>query len=151
MGSKRSRSVSLLRVAGPFLALTTVLGGCARQAPCLPEPLTVSPATAPAGSSVEVSSPAAACEIDYPPGTQYALTLRSLAELDSPGGADDAPTTVAPVAENGEFSATVDIPPDFPKGLAIVGIRGSTFDECGKNPPPGVSCAGYEVVLTVTE
>jgi hypothetical protein len=59
--------------------------------------------------------------------------------------------TVAPVAEDGEFSATVDIPADFPRGPATIIISGSTFDECAEDPPPGVDCAGYQVGLTVTE
>ena len=138
------RSGSFLGVAGLFLALPTVVGGCATQAPCLPEPLAVSPSTVPVGSSVVVSSPAAVCEIDYPPGTTYTVMLLA----DASGTSRE---TVAAVAEDGEFSATVDIPPDFPRGPATITILGSTFDECAEDPPPGVECAGYQVGLTVTE
>jgi len=91
-----------------------------------------------------VRSPAAVCDIDYPPGTTYTVILRSDASKTSQ-------ETFSPVAEDGEFAATVDIPPDFPRGPATISIRGSTFDECEKNPPPDVQCAGYEIGLMVTE
>lgn len=138
------RPGSFLGVAGLFLALHTVVGGCTAQAPCLPEPLAVSPSTVPAGSGVVVSSPAAACEIDYPPGTTYTVMLLA-------GASRTSRETAAPVAEDGEFSATVDIPPDFPRGPATITILGSTFDQCAEDPPPGVACAGYQVGLTITE
>ena len=92
-----------------------------------------------------VSSPAAQCTLAYPPGTSYTLTLVS--------DADDQAlrTTAAPVATDGAFSTAVDIPPGFPTGPASILVSGSTMDQCGQDPPPGVSCAAYQVTLTIAE
>lgn len=144
LGDRRIRLGSLVGVAGLMLATSTVTGGCTSQARCLPEPLVVSPATAPAGSSVVVSSPPAACDLDYPPGTAYVVTLRANAD-------GVARETAAPVGTDGEFSAVVEIPADFPAGPATISVTGSTFDECADDPPAGVACASYQTTLTVTD
>lgn len=128
---------------GLILAAAAFSPGCSERGPCLPAPLAVNPSRAAAGSAVVVSSPPAQCAIAYPQGTTYALTLR-------PDGGDPARQTTVPVAADGAFSANVDIPADFPTGPATVLVTGSTMDRCAQDTPPGVSCAAYQVALTIT-
>src|SRR6476620_518615 len=68
---------------------------------CLPEPLSVDPATVVVGRSVAVSSPAFRCDASYPAGKRYTLTLAFGGRME--------PVELGTVAvdEDGSFRATV--------------------------------------------
>ena len=121
-----------------------VASGCEQEQACMPEPLHVDPSRAPVGSSVVVSSPAATCDLGYAAGTQYTLALLSVQPV-----SEDPPETVVEVGSDGAFSVRVPIPAEFPLGPASITVRGSGFDRCAEGHPPGASCVGYQVALTV--
>jgi len=137
----------MTRWAGGALVLGTLgaLVGCGPSGPlgnpCLPEPLTVAPAQAPAGSTVTLSSPGFGCDAEYPAGQEYQLTLGLL------GRQGPVDLGSVPVERNGSFSAQVTIPADVSTGPAGIGVGGSPYDDC--DDTAGASCAGYWVDLAV--
>ena len=123
--------------AGLLLASACDGGAAPGASRCLPEPLSAEPARAVVGRALTVSSPAASCDLGYPPGHTYDL------RLDLEGRADPVDLGPVAVAGDGSFATTVTVPPDAPPGAASVSVTGSPYDEpCDDGER---SCAGYSV------
>ncbi|MFF9564731.1 hypothetical protein ACF1AJ_15405 [Leifsonia sp. NPDC014704] len=101
--------------------------------------MTVDPAIVAPGGVVTVSAGPPECDLNYEPGHQYTIRLRTVGVSSPPIAAD--------VDRDGRFSTALPIPADFPVGSAIIEVTGSPYDECGKNGYG--SCAGYWVSVEV--
>lgn len=132
--------------AAVVLLVVAVLGVMSANAPgwfvrpafrCLPARLVVEPHTAAPGGSVTVSSPAADCDLGYPPGHTYDVILRHREVA-------TAPQRVR-VDADGRFAAAIAVPASFPLGYAVVSVTGSPFDDCDDRG----SCVGYAAELVV--
>ena len=102
---------------GWIVVLTaTGLAGCGSGSPlfvssgrCLPEPLSIHPATVLAGDSVTVSSPPFTCDASYPAGKQYSVSLLVR------GGAGPVELGSFPVDPDGSFRPVVTSPASTPR------------------------------------
>jgi len=121
-----------------LLATSGGLVGCGPGEPlgsrCLPDPLTVTPAEAAAGSTVTPASAGFSCAGDYDEGHGYDLSLYFA------GRQEAVDLGSVPVDRDGSFSARLTLPADASPGEAGIAVSGSPYDECADDP--GTSCAG---------
>ena len=131
----------------PVLAVA-MLSGChvvlslnADPRGCLPELAHATPSSAPAGSVITVSAPAANCDLEYYGEIEYTVGIANIGT----GGPDTMQKFM--VQPDGSFTVDVEVPADLSPGEAYVHIAGSRYvtAPCLDN----ASCATYDVSFTV--
>lgn len=154
MGSARRSSLTLVAIIAVAVGASGCTGRFGPPPPggCVPARMVVSPGIAGPGDVVTLSAPGVACDLNLPDPTVFELRLQHEAER---GHAVEATATLA---NDGSFTATLVIPPDFPPGAATVFlVNHDVVDWCpGYSMPVAMiaaveaSCAGYDGALTVT-
>lgn len=146
--SPRARIRRAAALASAAALLAGGLAGCGalRSDPCLPAPLTASPATVAPGGTVTVSSPAVDCDLGYGSGRTYSIAVRSDAPLPDGGVAAGANEEFV-VRADGAFRRDVVVPDDIAPGPASISVRGSAIDDCADGES---SCAAHQVPITVS-
>ncbi|MGH1548388.1 hypothetical protein ACRAWB_04080 [Leifsonia poae] len=134
-------ALTLVVAAGAVgLAAAAQSAGIIRPAAmCLPAPLHARPAVVHPGQTVALSSGPAACDLGYARDRLYVVVLQHR-DVHTP------PLHVA-VARDGRFETELVVPPDFPRGEAVLSVEGSPYDEC--DDTGSASCAGYWVPVVV--
>lgn len=99
----------------------------------------VNPTEVEVGQDVTLTSVGFACDGRYDSGANYEVVLGSV------GRSETIELGEVDVAEDGSFSASLNIPDSAPVGPAFLRAYGSPHDDC----PDNASCAGYVVDLTL--
>lgn len=124
-----------------LIASLAVAAGCSSNSPdCLPEPITASPSSVQAGSTVTLSAPPAACDPGSDDRWQYTVLLMSEAQ-DEPA----RELLEIPAHLDGSFTGRVEIPAGYPISTATLLLEGGPWEPCDDL----ASCAAYSVTVTI--
>lgn len=126
---------------GIALAFTSLTGCASSTHTCTPSDLKLSSETVARGSAITVSSPAAACEIQFTNEGIYSISI-----LSNDDDGNRTPPVTAKADHHGSFTVRLLVPTNFPTGTARVSVQGAKLS-CGTDE----SCPGYVAQVRITE
>jgi len=141
------RAVCGAGIAALCLTTAMAVSGCASHtvSTCYPSAVHLNRPTAPAGTTLTISSGPFQCHASYPAGKRYGLVL-ALA-----GRAPVVRLGTTSVHHDGSFRAVIRLPRTAPPGTAFIEVTGSPYDKPCDDASAGAlsSCASYATQFTL--